>query len=779
MESSIVFSKNGHFLSNCTADPNNHQITCNDGLQSQSFSLDCKPDKSCTFSNDYNISTNSDQAFLIFDIPYTSRLSNVQIPTNLDNDIIVEAEYKTPYGDVQREVKRFTQKANLTAYQAYKIWFDRHENNIQTIKYTIIKTNAPTKIQPIPFTNIAKEKAVAQIDRLVNNPQAFILFTPQGIIRSDSIDPLIHLLNKQPDNVTQDIFMIHVRNRSQKPQLIVGKGWAEIKSYVGWIASVSRQSVIKDTYLQIVQKPGNSIGMEFRIGPTTAQMEWTKNKEYALAAVKKSFPPEFREDAYKAVQAGSGPTEPRFWGILGEANFFPWHRALGIGMGGSYHTNEGLRRYSVQTNVKVDLGEFLWKNPIISLVASYHAGWNWVSGEDNRASQLTSNPHNVSGSGFFHGTSIASPIEKLISSEDWAVRVTPQVNFWQRGYNTLSKRLGVDVGRFDEVQWVVSLGLAKKQKKPFSVTEYRATKMANLNIPYVAGGGRPVGETRWPNPNIMAPQTEKNTAAESDPYRAPLTKGLDVNSWLDKPGVKMLAVDFYMNGCIPCKEESPRWQALRERHEKDGVRFVVVKDFTNNSCAKLSWTPDKEYCDDENSTYAKTYDVTKYPSSLLWNWQRKLLVQNGRVANVEQKIKSELIKAPRVAVISFDQTGENLVALVRAELAQIGKINIVADAKEQAALEHLRKESNNLRNNQKYRCSPGNQLPSNSMLVVKVMGLNSKQLILELQNIETGCALASGKSTLNLSNSSQGVKAAAIDLIENLRRPTLQMPSTR
>ncbi len=52
--------------------------------------------------------------------------------------------------------------------------------------------------------------------------------------------------------------------------------------------------------------------------------------------------------------------------------------------------------------------------------------------------------------------------------------------------------------------------------------------------------------------------------------------GLDVAKWLRRPGVKLLAVEFYATWCKPCMEAVPKWKALHERYKKDGLRLVVV-----------------------------------------------------------------------------------------------------------------------------------------------------------------------------------------------------------
>ena len=51
---------------------------------------------------------------------------------------------------------------------------------------------------------------------------------------------------------------------------------------------------------------------------------------------------------------------------------------------------------------------------------------------------------------------------------------------------------------------------------------------------------------------------------------------LDVQSWLNRPGVRLLAVEFYATWCKPCMKAVPRWKALHEKYADEGLRLVVV-----------------------------------------------------------------------------------------------------------------------------------------------------------------------------------------------------------
>ena len=76
--------------------------------------------------------------------------------------------------------------------------------------------------------------------------------------------------------------------------------------------------------------------------------------------------------------------------------------------------------------------------------------------------------------------------------------------------------------------------------------------------------------------------------------------GLDVKAWLSRPGVKLLAVEFYATWCKPCMKAVPRWKRLHDEYRERGLRLVVVSvQDPNGTCVNPGWTPDDVICDDE------------------------------------------------------------------------------------------------------------------------------------------------------------------------------------
>ena len=65
-----------------------------------------------------------------------------------------------------------------------------------------------------------------------------------------------------------------------------------------------------------------------------------------------------------------------------------------------------------------------------------------------------------------------------------------------------------------------------------------------------------------------------------------------LEEWLAEPDVKLVAVEFYADWCEPCKKAAPKWEALRKRYAKDGLRLLVVNTRARRpGCPSLPWQP--------------------------------------------------------------------------------------------------------------------------------------------------------------------------------------------
>ena len=106
--------------------------------------------------------------------------------------------------------------------------------------------------------------------------------------------------------------------------------------------------------------------------------------------------------------------------------------------------------------------------------------------------------------------------------------------------------------------------------------------------------------------------------------------------WLDRPGVRVVAVEIYSDSCEPCKAAAPEWEALRKRYERDGLMLVALNIDEYDSaeqCKKLPWKPDVLKCD---PALGAELGVEMVPQSFVWTWQGELLV-SGRAHVAEAR----------------------------------------------------------------------------------------------------------------------------------------------
>ncbi|MFH1531722.1 MAG: PEGA domain-containing protein [Pseudomonadota bacterium] len=248
-------------------------------------------------------------------------------------------------------------------------------------------------------------------------------------------------------------------------------------------------------------------------------------------------------------------------------------------------------------------------------------------------------------------------------------------------------------------------------------------------------------------------------------------EGVDVKDWLSRPGVKLLAVEFYASWCGPCKKAVPQWKTLHEKYRDQGLRLVVVSvQDPDGSCVNPGWNPDDVVCDNEGHL-AKAWGVDdRLPASFLWSWRGTLLVRKGgHVDAVERAIEEELRRLPRVTLDS--QLDSGIRELLRTELARTGKVDVVAGAAEEEALAAIRRKSHELQFSDRSACELGQRLAANSLVKASFVAAgNGKRLLVQLFSAETGCLNASAGVFWNEQRPDLSAAEAVTELVNNLRQ---------
>lgn len=259
--------------------------------------------------------------------------------------------------------------------------------------------------------------------------------------------------------------------------------------------------------------------------------------------------------------------------------------------------------------------------------------------------------------------------------------------------------------------------------------------------------------------------------------------GLDIRGWLDRPGVKLLAVEFYATWCKPCMEAVPRWKALHEKYRKDGLRLVVVATQDPEAgCVNPGWSPDDVICDDDGSLAKLMGAGNRLPAAFLWSWQGNLLARQGHVDEVEASIEQWMRSAPRVDVRVLEVPKGSgvdraeLRGLIRSEIGRSAKLTVVASQAERNRLAKLKRDGYSERFDDKSRCEIGKELSPNSMLDVSVLGSRErKRLRLGLLSVEQGCLIGSALVDWNRARPEVSVAEGVAELAQKLR-PAIQMP---
>jgi len=265
------------------------------------------------------------------------------------------------------------------------------------------------------------------------------------------------------------------------------------------------------------------------------------------------------------------------------------------------------------------------------------------------------------------------------------------------------------------------------------------------------------------------------------PASAHAADRLDIDGWLRKPNVRLLAVDFYSLDCGPCVRAMPDWRRLVDRYDPKGLRLLVVRNADDGRCPSLPWKPHRAFCDDEAGTLQKRFGVTGFPAAFLWNWRGELLVRNGaHVAEVRAAVQKHMKNESRALVLAGRGARAALIPQVRDELRRAGKFDVLAGPEDGPLFDKLRKKYSGL----KYagsdgRCDRlGQALPANAVIKVQVHGGRQRSLTLEMASLRGTC-LGAGKAPWYPNRPGRSVAEAVSDLLDRLRLPELQWPVGR
>jgi len=234
-------------------------------------------------------------------------------------------------------------------------------------------------------------------------------------------------------------------------------------------------------------------------------------------------------------------------------------------------------------------------------------------------------------------------------------------------------------------------------------------------------------------------------------------ESLDLQSWVDRAGVRAVVVEFYATWCKPCMEAMPRWKALKERYGRQGLRIVVINtrdEEDPGKCSTLGWSPDALICDMDGGLEQRFGVNGKLPSAFLWSWDRRLLVQAGHIGEVESAVEKLFAALPRVEISPEGDVPQEVQEELVSALNYTAKMQVVANDAERQRLRAMRAKLNSVQIAEESRCEQGRELAPNMSLGVS--RLNDGSVRLRLTDLATGCILQNSKGP------------SARDAVENL-----------
>ena len=252
------------------------------------------------------------------------------------------------------------------------------------------------------------------------------------------------------------------------------------------------------------------------------------------------------------------------------------------------------------------------------------------------------------------------------------------------------------------------------------------------------------------------------------------SEDLDIKDWLSRPGTRLLVVEFYSVHCKPCMAAVPGWKRLHEKYQGRGLRFVVVSTDVG-VCAQPDWTPDDVVCD-VDGIIKKHLEVDLLPQAFVWSWQGDVLVAHGHLSQVEEAVETYFRRLPRIFVAEPDLGGDSQVsdggalrALVRSELADAAKFEIVATNTEAEELSELGRLGYRLDYDQQLNCQLGGKVSPNSNLSITLRETKrGAYLVLSLFSIEDACLKGSATAPVIGGNLENAARTAVQKLVRKL-----------
>jgi len=116
-------------------------------------------------------------------------------------------------------------------------------------------------------------------------------------------------------------------------------------------------------------------------------------------------------------------------------------------------------------------------------------------------------------------------------------------------------------------------------------------------------------------------------------------ESINIASELEKPGVRMVAVELYASWCEECVQAGSIWKGLQKKYGPEGLRVFMVFVEGGKRCSESpGWTPEKILCDDDGSIVERFRVGSRLPITFLYSWDGRVAASTQDVKMVEKTI---------------------------------------------------------------------------------------------------------------------------------------------
>ncbi|MFN4260665.1 MAG: TlpA family protein disulfide reductase [Gemmataceae bacterium] len=161
-----------------------------------------------------------------------------------------------------------------------------------------------------------------------------------------------------------------------------------------------------------------------------------------------------------------------------------------------------------------------------------------------------------------------------------------------------------------------------------------------------------VAQTSPPKDND---KTENNDKQPKSEVVIQYVKLADLEALIEKQKGKVLVLDFWFRGCVPCEEGMPHLAKMRKDHAKDGLEVITVDiDPENRRSGAAKWLKDNNIQltnliiadGEEEDGFIEKFELGIFPKTFIYDRDGKevKVFEGGKPEEIEQVVMDLLKK---------------------------------------------------------------------------------------------------------------------------------------